>query len=274
MLKSVYPLNHKIGTAILLAGLLGSCASPSERSIQRNHAFVSYFGAVKSDGRLRLAVKDLIDMKGLVTTAGSEYLAKNGLPAERDADCPAIDKAIDDPLVAKGFKVVKLDTSIAKKWLQVEADGEVIATSDAWMNDKKYTNNLPIDSNTRAVLTKGALDNTTAFNAALKRKTARKRDLARVFRKVDFITTPTLMILPLRKPFWRSTAIYELFVLSAQTTSAVNFAENLALAMPAEMSGSDITTNLQLIGPPLSEAKLLNVSRLHQNNKQPTRPSE
>jgi Asp-tRNA(Asn)/Glu-tRNA(Gln) amidotransferase A subunit family amidase len=35
-------------------------------------------------------VKDLIDMKGHVTTAGSEYLAKTGTPAVRDAKCLAI----------------------------------------------------------------------------------------------------------------------------------------------------------------------------------------
>jgi Asp-tRNA(Asn)/Glu-tRNA(Gln) amidotransferase A subunit family amidase len=39
---------------------------------------------------LRLAVKDLIDMKGVVTTAGSEYLAKNSPPARRDAECLSI----------------------------------------------------------------------------------------------------------------------------------------------------------------------------------------
>ena len=36
---------------------------------------------------MRLAVKDLIDVKGVVTTAGSQYLAKNRAPASRDAEC-------------------------------------------------------------------------------------------------------------------------------------------------------------------------------------------
>jgi Asp-tRNA(Asn)/Glu-tRNA(Gln) amidotransferase A subunit family amidase len=36
---------------------------------------------------LRLAVKDNIDMKGQVTSAGSQYLAKNSSPATMDASC-------------------------------------------------------------------------------------------------------------------------------------------------------------------------------------------
>ena len=36
---------------------------------------------------MRLAVKDLIDIKGVVTTAGSEYVAKTGARASRDAEC-------------------------------------------------------------------------------------------------------------------------------------------------------------------------------------------
>ena len=39
---------------------------------------------------MRLAVKDLIDMKGVVTTAGAEHFAKNNPPAVRDAKCLAI----------------------------------------------------------------------------------------------------------------------------------------------------------------------------------------
>ena len=35
-------------------------------------------------------MKDLIDMKGVVTTAGCEFLAKNSSPAKQDAACLAI----------------------------------------------------------------------------------------------------------------------------------------------------------------------------------------
>ncbi|MEO5715210.1 MAG: amidase family protein, partial [Luteolibacter sp.] len=144
------------------------------------------------------------------------------------------------------------------------ADGVTIAASDAWKNNQKYADHSGIDSNSRAVLTKGSVDRAIGFDAAVKRKAAWKRSLARVFRKVDFIATPTLQILPPRLPFWRSTSIFELFVLKAQNTAAINFSGNPALAMPIAMPESAIPTSLQLVGPPLSEAKLLNAGRLLQ----------
>ncbi|MEP6670766.1 MAG: amidase [Chthoniobacter sp.] len=55
---------------------------------ERHHAFIEYWPPAKNPG-LRLAVKDNIDMRGVVTTAGSEYLAKNSTPAPKDAPCLA-----------------------------------------------------------------------------------------------------------------------------------------------------------------------------------------
>lgn len=177
---------------------------------------------------------------------------------------PAIDRAIDERLRSKGFKIVNLDENFGKKWAQADADGEVIATGDAYTNDSKYTDNLQVDSNTRAVLAKGAIDNAVAYDAAVKRKAGWKRDLARAFRSVDFIATPTMKVLPPRKPFWRSTSFFELYVFNSQNTVAVNFAGNPALAMPVEMPDGNVPTSLQLVGPPRSEAELLNAGRLLQ----------
>jgi amidase len=42
-----------------------------------------------ASGRIRLAVKDLIDLAGVPTTAGSRALAETAEPAERDAPCMA-----------------------------------------------------------------------------------------------------------------------------------------------------------------------------------------
>ena len=63
------------------------CALPlrPNASATRDRAFISYWPLAGDSGKLRLAVKDLIDMKGKVTTAGSQYLAKNSPPARRDA---------------------------------------------------------------------------------------------------------------------------------------------------------------------------------------------
>jgi Asp-tRNA(Asn)/Glu-tRNA(Gln) amidotransferase A subunit family amidase len=57
----------------------------------QERAFIVYWPQHREqDHRLRLAVKDNIDIKGVVTTAGSEYIAKTSPPAARDAECLAI----------------------------------------------------------------------------------------------------------------------------------------------------------------------------------------
>jgi amidase len=69
--------------------LLAGCASPWSQAgnVSKDRAFLTYWPRPENDSRVRVAVKDLIDMKGLVTTGGSEYLAKNSPPAARDAEC-------------------------------------------------------------------------------------------------------------------------------------------------------------------------------------------
>jgi amidase len=59
------------------------------------------------------------------------------------------------------------------------------------------------------------------------------------------------------------TPIFEALVLALENTAAVNFAGNPALAMPVPVDDKDIpATSLQLIGPRLSEARLLRAGRL------------
>jgi Asp-tRNA(Asn)/Glu-tRNA(Gln) amidotransferase A subunit family amidase len=71
---------------ILTLGFYG-CALPvgPRASVTRDRAFISYSPVSGDTGKLRLAVKDLIDMKGEVTSAGSQYLAKNSPAAQQDA---------------------------------------------------------------------------------------------------------------------------------------------------------------------------------------------
>ena len=77
---------------IFLMTWLAGCAIPKARpeSATRDKAFIEYWPPSNDSKKLRLAVKDLIDMKGVVTTAGSEFLAKHSSPAKRDAKCLAI----------------------------------------------------------------------------------------------------------------------------------------------------------------------------------------
>ena len=52
-------------------------------------------------------------------------------------------------------------------------------------------------------------------------------------------------------------------MLNLQNTVAVNFAGNPALAIPVPLKLESVpVTSLQLIGPPKSEAELLNAGRL------------
>jgi Asp-tRNA(Asn)/Glu-tRNA(Gln) amidotransferase A subunit family amidase len=405
--------------------LFSAAASPQERlaNRSRDHAFIVYWPPPENSKQLRLAVKDLIDMKGVVTTAGSEYLAKTSPPASHDAQClelarernvqivgktnltefavtvsgknsyfgtprnlpdgkhrfipggsssgsavavetgmadvafgtdttgsirlpaaccgilglkttfglvpikgvfpispkhldtvgpmakdmthlvqgmdllqrgfaaryeravaadpsakdirigrlyldgtdPAIDKALDDTLASKRFKVIKLDQAFKAKWEQAQKDGKTVAFADVWFNDQKYTDKKGVRGTTKTVINLGKLDSTDNYKNALKRQAAWQRDLRQVFKKVDFIALPTLQKLPPKFPFFGRTVVFELEVFNIQNTAAVNFAGNPALAMPIPMPAKGKTvpvTSLQLIGPRLSEAELLNAGRL------------
>jgi amidase len=81
-----------ISFVVLLDCSLSGCAIPNARpqSPTPDRAFIEYWPPSPESKKLRLAVKDLIDMKGVVTTAGSEFLLKHSSPAKRDAGCLAI----------------------------------------------------------------------------------------------------------------------------------------------------------------------------------------
>lgn len=78
-------------TGVLALCLFAGCSTPDPvpKSETRDKAFILYWPPDSSNKRLRFAVKDNIDMKGVPTTAGSEYLARLNRPAKRDADCLA-----------------------------------------------------------------------------------------------------------------------------------------------------------------------------------------
>src|ERR1700730_2442654 len=410
---------------LLLMSFFSADASPQERlaNRSRDHAFIVYWPPPESSTRLRLAVKDLIDMKGVVTTAGSEYLAKTSPPASHDAQClelarernvqivgktngtefavtvsgrnkyfgtprnrvdgkhtfipggsssgsavavatgmadvafgtdtagsirlpaaccgilglktafglvpikgvipispkhldtvgpmakdmthlvqgmdllqrgfaaryesavtakpsakdirigrlyidgtdPEIDKALDDALAAKQFKVIKLDQAFKTKWDQAQKDGKTVAFADVWFNDQKYTDKKGVSGTAKAVINLGEREYTNNYKDALKRQAAWQHDLRKVFEKVDFIALPTLQKLPPKFPFFGSSVVFELLVFHTQNTTVVNFAGNPALALPIPMPAKGNTvpvTSLQLVGPRLSEAELLNAGRL------------
>src|ERR1700674_2932405 len=423
-------INRSCLVARLILGLCSiSCLSGClglqrhSRTGTSDHAFIVYWPPPENSKQLRLAVKDLIDMKGVVTTAGSEYVAKTGAPAAQDAQClelarernvaivgktnltefavtvsgknsyfrtprnrpdgkhgfipggsssgsavavetgmadvafgtdtagsirlpaaccgiyglkttfglvpikgvfpispkhldtvgpmakdmahlvqgmdllqrgfaarykraiaaepsakdirigrlyldgtdPAIDKALDDALAAKQFKVIKLDQAFKAKWDQAQKDGKAVAFADVWFNDQKYTDTKGVRGTTKTIIDLGKLEYTNNYKNALKRQAAWQHDLRQVFKKVDFIAMPTLQKLPPKFPFFGSSVVFELLVFNMQNTTAVNFAGNPALAIPIPMPVQGKTvpvTSLQLVGRRLSEAELLNAGRL------------
>jgi amidase len=182
-----------------------------------------------------------------------------------DGTNPAIDKALDDALAAKRFKVTKLDQAFKAKWDQAQKDGKTVAFADLWFHDQKYTDKNGVSGTAKAVINQGEREYTNNYKDALKRQAAWQHDLRKVFEKVDFIALPTLQNLPPKFPFFGSSVVFELLVFNMQNTTAVNFAGNPALAMPIPMPAKGKTvpvTSLQLVGPRLSEAELLNAGRL------------
>ena len=103
MKKSPCFVAQSILTGILLIICFSDCAILESRAAKesRDRAFIVYWPPPKESKRLRLAVKDLIDMKGVVTTAGSEYVARTSLAASRDAQCLAIARRRNVQIVGK-----------------------------------------------------------------------------------------------------------------------------------------------------------------------------
>ncbi len=123
---------------------------------------------------------------------------------------------------------------------------------------------LAVTARTQSVLRLGQINYTASYRGALARRGAWQRTLLTVFEKVDFIALPTLQKNPPELPLLNlRIGIREAEMLQLQNTVAVNFAGNPALALPVPVRGERApVTSLQLIGPPLAEAGLLNAGRL------------
>jgi amidase len=176
---------------------------------------------------------------------------------------PKIDRAVDDALAQAHFQVIPLDKAFTAKWDQAKRDGDTVAAAGAWINYKQYFGRLGVSAKTEAIIALGEFDYTTNYQSALQRQAAWQNTLRQVFKKVDFIALPTLQKLPPTIPLIGRIAFLEARVLGLQNTVAVNFAGNPALAIPIPVNEKDVpVTSLQLVGPRLSEAELLNAGRL------------
>jgi amidase len=90
--------------SVALASLVvcnGCSFVPRLSELSGNRAFIDYWPPDPNSKGLRLAVKDNIDMKGVVTTAGSEIFSVTHKPAEKDAPCLAIARQRNVQIVGK-----------------------------------------------------------------------------------------------------------------------------------------------------------------------------
>ena len=174
---------------------------------------------------------------------------------------PKIDKAIDDALVRAQFQVVPLDKAFKEKWDQAKKDGNTVAAAGVWISYRKYFDKpTGVSARTKAIIAWGEFHFATSYQNALRRQAAWQQALDETLQKVDFIALPTLQKLP---PALSKVALFEAQMLNLQNTVAVNFAGNPALAMPIPLDNKIFpATSLQLVGPRLSEAALLNAARL------------
>ena len=177
---------------------------------------------------------------------------------------PGIDVAIDEALTKAGFQVVPLDDSFRAKWQNAKTDGNTIASAGAWISDQRFQFGLGVTTRTKAVIRLGQVTYTTTYHAAVGRQAAWQRTLNNVFENVDVIAVATLQKMPPALPLLNlRIGILEALVLEMQNTVPVNFAGNPALAMPIPVHNRRVpVTSLQLVGPRLAEAELLNVGRL------------
>ncbi|MEZ0277298.1 MAG: amidase [Roseimicrobium sp.] len=175
-----------------------------------------------------------------------------------------IDKAIDDALAAAHIKVVRLPQSFAKAWDDAQKNGNTIAVADGYVTDKELLKVRGVTATTKAAILLGELKYDSAdYRQALASKKVWQRQLNRVFQRVDFIALPTLRHHPLKIPFFSRFVLFEAQALALQNTVPVNYAGNPALAVPVPSEDEKVpVTSLQLVGPKLSEAKLLNAGRI------------
>ena len=99
---ALLPRVRAMGGLLLIALFASGCALSSRKpATPPPHAFISYEAPKPGDKSLRLGVKDLIDIKGEVTSAGSEYLYKHAKPAKEDAECLRIARKRGVTIVGK-----------------------------------------------------------------------------------------------------------------------------------------------------------------------------
>ena len=167
------------------------------------------------------------------------------LPVEAD---PAITAAIDRALAAVGWRCRELEVP---GWDAALTQAGLLLVVEAWHSDRSLVLDDPegIGADVRSRLQIGASFDDAVVRAAWETERAWQATLERVFTEVDFLVTPTLTIFP--PPLEDGDDL-----LVARCTLPVNLAGVPALSMPVPTGGA-FPASLQLIGPAMSEERLL-----------------
>ena len=180
---------------------------------------------------------------------------------------PAIDRAIDTVLEQAGFQVIPLGKQFLAEWKRAQRDGNLVAAAASWFNNQDVENEAGIGNRARKAILFGDIVFSRRYGTEAKREKAIarrdqwRRTLRQTFAEVDAIALPVLRRDPLMRN-WFLTGIFEAKFLNIQNTVAVNYAGVPALALPVPLPGGNFpVASLQLIGPPNSEAELLNIGR-------------
>ena len=191
-----------------------------------------------------------------------------------------VDAAIDKALAKAGFQVVPLDDDFREKWEEAKKDGNAIAAAGVWISDRSFRGAPGVTARTNLAIFAGGVSYRNLYREALAGRAEWQKTMQKVFANVDFIALPTLQTTAIPIPKVVKAGLFEARMLGLQNTVAVNFAGNPALAMPVPLRYLSFgrspamampmplyyeivpVTSLQLVGPPLSEARLLNAGRL------------
>jgi len=198
-----------------------------------------------------------------------------------------IDRAVDEALAKTGFQVIPLDDGFREAWERANADGNMVAAAGVWISDKELRFEMRIAARTKMAILAGQIAYATGYESAVARQAEWQNTLKGIFTNVDFIALPTMQTPPPPTPINWKIGILEARMFQLQNTVAVNFAGNPAVALPVPLrydvkvtvtplqsparrgsldrqmnDGKVPVTSLQLIGPRLSEAQLLNAGRL------------
>jgi amidase len=186
----------------------------------------------------------------LADVGGGDQLEVARLPVEAD---PAITAAIDRALAAVGWRCRELAVS---GWDTALTHAGLLLVVEAWESNRSLLHDDPerIGGDVRSRLQIGGSFDDAVVRSAWETQREWTATLERVFTEVDFLVTPTLTIFP--PPLEEGDDL-----LVARCTLPVNLAGVPALSLPVP-TGGRFPASLQLIGPVLSEERLLSAGLL------------